>query len=115
MLLRIAMAEAEGESVEGKALVMLVVLNRTENEGFPDTVADVIFQPGQFSPVENGRYYDVTPDEGCQEALAMIESGWDESEGALYFESCEGESWQSRNLELLYKVGGHRFYGEVRA
>ena len=41
MLCKIAMAEAEGEDVEGKALVMLVVLNRTKAEGFPDTVSEV--------------------------------------------------------------------------
>ena len=50
MLLRIAMAEAEGESVEGKALVMLVVLNRVWSDKFPDTIEEVIFQPRQFSP-----------------------------------------------------------------
>lgn len=51
MLLKIAMAEAEGESVEGKALVMLVVLNRVWSDEFPGTIEEVIFQPKQFSPV----------------------------------------------------------------
>ena len=32
ILLKIAMAEAEGEGTEGKALVMKVVLNRVENK-----------------------------------------------------------------------------------
>lgn len=40
----------------------------------------------------------------------MVIGGWDESEGALYFESCENSSWHSRNLEFLYEVGNHRFY-----
>ena len=44
ILLQIAMAEAEGESTEGKALVMLVVLNRVWSEGFPDTISEVVFQ-----------------------------------------------------------------------
>ena len=38
ILLKIAMAEAEGESVEGKALVMLVVLNRVWSEDFPGSL-----------------------------------------------------------------------------
>ena len=38
------MAEAEGEDTEGKALVILVVLNRVRSEGFPDTVEDVIME-----------------------------------------------------------------------
>lgn len=111
MLLRVAMAEAEGESVEGKALVMLVVLNRVWSDKFPDTIEEVIFQPRQFSPVtEGGRYYTTEPNEECYEALELVMSGWDESRGALYFESCEGDSWHSRNLEFLFQAGNHKFY-----
>jgi N-acetylmuramoyl-L-alanine amidase len=111
ILLKIAMAEAEGESVEGKALVMLVVLNRVSSEDFPGTIEDVAFQPKQFSPVrEGGRYYTTEPDRGCYEALELVMQGWDESGGALYFESCDKDSWHSRNLEFLYQVGKHKFY-----
>lgn len=111
ILLKIAMAEAEGESVEGKALVMLVVLNRVWSDEFPGTIEEVVFQPRQFSPVrEGGRYYTTEPDEGCYKALEMVEQGWDESYGALYFESCEGGSWHSDNLEFLFQVGNHKFY-----
>ena len=44
LLEKIAMAEAEGEGVEGKALVMLVVLNRVWSDRFPDTIEEVIFR-----------------------------------------------------------------------
>lgn len=44
LLAKIAMAEAESEPIEGKALVMLVVLNRVQSEDFPDTIEEVIFQ-----------------------------------------------------------------------
>lgn len=111
ILLKIAMAEAEGESTRGKALVMLVVLNRVWSDEFPDTVEDVVFQPRQFSPVgEDGRYWTVEPDRDCYEALELIMQGWDESGGALYFESCENSSWHSENLEYLYQFGNHKFY-----
>lgn len=71
MLMKIAMAEAEGESVEGKALVMLVVLNRVWSDGFPNTIEEVIFEPGQFSPVvEGGRYYTTEPDSECRRPLS---------------------------------------------
>lgn len=111
MLMKIAMAEAEGESVEGKALVMLVVLNRVFSDEFPDTVEEVIFQPRQFSVTEEGgRYWNTEPDEGCYEALELVMQGWDESDGALYFESCNGSSWHSNNLEYLFQVGNHKFY-----
>lgn len=111
ILLKIAMAEAEGETVEGKALVMLVVLNRVWSDEFPNSIEAVVFQPKQFSPVrEGGRYYTTEPDAGCYKALELVMSGWDESYGALYFESCEKDSWHSENLEFLYQVGNHRFY-----
>ena len=111
ILLKIAMAEAEGETVEGKALVMLVVLNRVWSEEFPDSIEEVVFQPKQFSPVtDGGRYYTTEPDAGCYEALELVMSGWDESYGALYFESCDKDSWHSENLEFLYQVGNHKFY-----
>ena len=115
MLMKIAMAEAEGESVEGKALVMLVVLNRVWSDQFPDSIEAVIFQHygnvWQFSPVaEGGRYWTTEPDEECAEALALVESGWDESQGAFYFESTGKDGWHSRNLEFLFEYGGHKFY-----
>ena len=111
VLMQIAMAEAEGESVEGKALVMLVVLNRVWTDGFPDDISDVVFQPGQFTPVENGRYYNVVPDEGCREAYEMVLHGWDESQGALYFASTDyPHTWHDQNLQYLFTEGKHEFY-----
>lgn len=111
MLAKIAMAEAEGESVEGKALVILVVLNRVWNDEFPDSIEEVIFQKNQFSPVaEGGRYWTTEPDAGCYEALELVMGGWDESQGAFYFESTGRDGWHSQNLEFLFEFGGHKFY-----
>ena len=111
MLAKIAMAEAEGESVEGKALVILVVLNRVWSDEFPDSIEEVIFQKNQFSPVaEGGRYWTTEPDAGCYEALELVMGGWDESQGAFYFESTGRDGWHSQNLEFLFEVGGHKFY-----
>ena len=111
MLCKIAMAEAESEGVEGKALVMLVVLNRVWSEEFPDTIEEVIFQKNQFSPVANGRYDEVEPDKECYEALEMIQvEHWNESQDALYFESKSDSKWHSENLEFLFKHGRHYFY-----
>ena len=111
LLAKIAMAEAEGEDVEGKALVILVVLNRVWTDEFPGTIHDVIYQKSQFSPIANGRFDRVEPDEECYEALEMVMSGWDESNGALYFESEKSaDNWHSRHLEYLFTHGGHRFY-----
>ena len=118
LLAKLAMAEAEGEGTEGKALVVLTVLNRVESDRayFPDTIKEVIFQEGAFTPVWNGRFYRVEPDDDCYEALTLVESGWDESQGALYFERTSNKStWHSRNLEKLFEHGNHTFYTEVDA
>ena len=114
MLGKIAMAEAEGEDTEGKALVILVVLNRVWSDGFPDSIEEVITEPGQFSPVtEGGRYYTTEPDEDCWAALSMVMHGWDESQGATYFTSSkEQDTWHSRNLTKLFEHGNHTFYKE---
>lgn len=114
LLEKIAMAEAESEDTEGKALVMLVVLNRVWDERFPDTIQSVINEKGAFTPVSNGRFDSVEPDADCQKALELITVGhWDESQGALYFERTEGQStWHSRNLTKLFEHGAHTFYTE---
>ena len=116
---RMAMAEAEGEDTEGKALVILVIYNRTKSGKFPDTVKGVISQRNAFTSYSNGRYDRVEPDADCWAALDLIqETGWDESQGALYFERTpeDGKStWHSRNLERLFIHGNHTFYTEKEA
>ncbi len=117
LLAKIAMAEAEGEGVEGKALVMLVVLNRVWSNRFPDTIEEVIYQRTgnggwQFSPLqEGGRWYTTEPDQECWEALELIQiEKWDESQGALYFESAGKSDWHRKNLAFLFQYGNHYFY-----
>lgn len=111
LLAKIAMAEAESEDTRGKALVILVVLNRVESDSFPDSIEDVIYQPGQFSPVASGRFDRMEPDADCWQALSLIErDGWDESMGATYFESESESTWHEENLEFLFRHGNHYFY-----
>ncbi len=111
MLIKLAMAEAEGEDIIGKALVIRTVINRRESEDFPDTIEEIITQKSQFSSVtDDGRYYEAVGNEDCKQALKMVEHGWDESQEALYFESCTEECWQSKNREFLFRHGGHNFY-----
>lgn len=46
--------EARGECYAGKKAVGIVVMNRVKDEQFPDTVEDVIYQSGQFTPARSG-------------------------------------------------------------
>lgn len=117
LLARIAMAEAEGESIESKEYVILTVLNRVWSDDFPGTIEDVIFEESngvyQFSCIGNGRWDDcLEPNPECFEAVWNVQGmPYDISEGALYFECCEDEdNWHSKNLEYLYTSDNIRFY-----
>lgn len=111
LLMKIAMAEAEDEDTEGKALVMRVVMNRVKSGEFPDSIKKVIYQERQFSPIANGRFDRVEPNKDCRKAFDMIaEDGWDESKGALYFESKSPSTWHEDNLQFLFRHGNHYFY-----
>lgn len=114
LLAKIAMAEAEGEDTEGKALVILTVLNRVWAPQFPGTIEEVITQPGAFTSYWDGRWDRVEPNEDCYNALHKVQvEHWDESQGALYFERSTAEdTWHSRNLVKLFDHGNHTFYTE---
>lgn len=112
LLARIAMAEAEGCNIQTKTLIIMCVLNRVQFDEFPNTIEEVIFQENQFSPIDNGRWDRVEPNEDCYEAVRIVvEAKYDYSGGATYFENCADEdNWHSRNLEYLYESEGIRFY-----
>ena len=112
LLARIAMAEAEGCNTQTKTLIIMCVLNRVWSDEFPNTIEEVIFQENQFSPIDNGRWDRVEPNEDCYEAVKIVmEAKYDYSGGATYFENCADEdNWHSRNLEFLYESEGIRFY-----
>lgn len=111
MLVKIAMAEAEDQGVIGKALVMNVIKNRVDSDRFPNSIEEVIYQPKQFSPIEDGRYDIAVPDAECYEALEWVLSYWDGSNGALYFEANWNENrWHKENLTNLFQYGDLIFY-----
>lgn len=118
-LLRIVEAEAGTEGEKGKLLVANVVLNRVKSEDFPDSVREVVFQKNgqvwQFSPVGDGRYYEVTVTEETRRAVERALKGEDISDGALYFAARkyadpELMKWFDEKLEFLFSYGGHEFF-----
>ena len=100
----ITMAEAEGEPVEGQRLVIDTILNRVDNPAFPNTVYDVIYQPGQFTCVWNGRLSRCYVSEDiCQLVREELESRY--SYDTIYF--CAGG--YSGYGQRLFQVGNHYF------
>lgn len=117
VLLQIVEAEAGTEDIKGRMMVANVILNRLEIGFGGDTITDVVFAKGQFSPVADGRFFTVTPTDATIEAVERVINGEDYSEGALYFmnrarASKGGARWFDRNLKLLFKHGDHGFYVE---
>ena len=118
-LLRIVEAEAGGEDIVGKMLVANVVLNRVEDDKFPDSINEVIFQSDngvtQFSPIYDGRFYTVKISEETVEAVNRVLQGEDNSKGALYFAARESANqeymkWFDDKLQRLFVHGGHEFF-----
>lgn len=111
ILQKMAVAEAEGEGVWGQALVMQAILNRVASPDFPDTVYDVIYQEGQFTPIDNGRYDKCEPNEISQQAYELLDDM--RNNGQTYFEKISpGSTWHSRNLEKVTEYRDHVFYKE---
>lgn len=99
LLEQIAFAEARGEGTMGMALVMNVVLNRSEKTG--KSIKEVIYSPGQF--YTEGMTPNVS--EECHKALDLVIDGLDESQGALFF-----NKYGYRNgKEALFQYGAHYF------
>ena len=58
LLAAVVEAEAGNQDMTGKRLVVDVVLNRVDSPLFPDTITEVLEQPGQFSTMCNGAVED---------------------------------------------------------
>lgn len=118
-LLRLVEAEAGGEDLIGKMLVANVVLNRVEDQHFPNSINEVIFQSNngvtQFSPVSDGRFYSIQVSEETVEAVNRVLQGEDNSRGALYFAARQyadkkSMQWFDEKLNALFVYGGHEFF-----
>lgn len=121
VLQRIVEAEATGEDIYGKILVANVVINRVNDEQFPDSISEVVFQKNggtyQFSPTRDGRYWSVSISKSTKEAVSRALSGEDYSQGALYFfarklTSQNKAQWFDESLHRLFRYGCHEFYKE---
>lgn len=104
LLALVTIAEAEGESEEGKRLVIDTILNRVDSDIFPNTIYDVVYQSGQFSSMWNGRSSRVCVTEEVRELVReeiMIRSNRD----VIYFTAGKYGQYGTP----LFQVGNHYF------
>jgi len=108
-LSRAIYSESGNQPMKGRIAVGTVILNRVADEAFPDTIQEVIFAPGQFSPVANGTIYR-TPDEKSVIAAKLCLDGVREADGCLYFNVTSMYSWADQSRTYSCTIGGHNFY-----
>lgn len=78
------MAEAGNQDETGKRLVVDVILNRLDDNRFPDTIEEIINQEGQFEVVESGRINSIIPTEDIYDIISHeLESRFNSE--VLYF------------------------------
>lgn len=109
-LAKVVHAEAGNQDIIGRALVARVVMNRVESETFPDTIKDVVFQKNQFSTTFDGAFDKAEPTADDWQAVNMVMQGWDDSQGALFFEAKSNSTWHRKNLKFLFQHQDHYFY-----
>ena len=72
-LSRVISAEVGNSTYESKAMCGLVVINRVNSLSFKaDTIKKVIFSPGQYETVSNGKIYDEPDDESIEIARKIL-------------------------------------------
>lgn len=71
ILARCVEAEAGDQSIDVKRAVISVILNRVDDEDWPDTISEVIADPYEFATYWNGRMDEVTPSATTYEAISM--------------------------------------------
>lgn len=71
MLARCVEAEAGNQSIDVKRAVISVILNRTEDADWPDTISEVIADPYEFATYWNGRMNEVEPSISTYEAISL--------------------------------------------
>ncbi len=97
LMARVVFAEARGECDEGQQAVVQVIMNRVNSTVYPDTISEVIQQPGQF--VIGSRY----TDKEMRNVEYVLENGYDLPSDVMYF-----GTWKFRSGEAI-KIGNHWF------
>jgi N-acetylmuramoyl-L-alanine amidase len=110
LLARLVESEAKGEQYAGKVAVATVVLNRVHHHDFPNTIQSVIYQNGQFTPVDNGTINHPASKESIRavnEALAFQSM----SNGSLFFFNPKKAPNNAflNSKQVVTKIGDHIF------
>ena len=104
LLAALIYCEAGNQSYEGMVAVGAVVMNRVYSSSFPNSISEVIYQSGQFTPASSGGLSSALANgvpSSCYEAASAAISGENPVGNALYFNTGSGSG---------IKIGDHQFY-----
>lgn len=103
MLAALIFCEAGNQPYEGKVAVGAVVMNRVASGRFPNSIKEVIYQRGQFTPAMTGKLDRVLASgripSSCYEAARAALNGESTVGSAMYFNTSHGS----------FKLGDHYF------
>ncbi len=110
LLFKVVQAEVGNYDFSSKVNVANVIFNRVKDEKFEDTLNEILIN-SQFATISNNAINKVTVDEetilACEYAFIFE----DTTNGALFFDSTDGNSWAARNKKWIFKdEAGHNFY-----
>ena len=107
--------EARSEPTIGQYAIAQVVVNRVEDERYPDTVCAVVFEPNQFSFTHDG-LPDRLPKEPTEASLSSLVVAEDILEGVSYPTSATHyhtasvyPGWR-HDFDFDQQIGVHKFY-----
>ena len=104
LMAAIIYCEAGNQSYEGMVAVGAVVMNRVNSSSFPNTISEVIYQSGQFTPASSGSLASALANgvpSTCYDAASAAMAGENPVGNALYFNAGSGSGMQ---------IGDHQFY-----
>lgn len=108
VLAAIIQMEAGNQPYEGQLAVGAVVMNRVRSGSYPNTIADVIFAPGQFPPAHTDRFQQVLangPKASCMQAAKEALNGVSNIGSYTHFKSSKSSVSGSHIV-----IGNHVFY-----
>lgn len=109
LLARCINGEARGEPYEGQVAVGAVIVNRTRDARFPNTIAGVIYQPGAFTAIVDGQIHAQMYPSSIRAARDAL-NGWDPSGGAVfYYNPAKTTNKWIWSRPVIKVIGKHKF------
>ena len=104
LLASLIFCEAGNQPYEGQVAVGAVVMNRVKSGSYPDTISDVIYQSGQFTPAMTGWLDSVRASSG------YTESAMQAAEDALAGSNPVGDCLYFSTGGWGMQIGDHYFH-----